>query len=189
MFTENISDLKMTNLYGQNMLSVTIQYKQKCSNLNYQKAFLSKPKYNINTTECLNSMAIKMAEDYVNMWDSKRSAKYWPRNWCLFIYTNNKQCDNLTWYRLTGCTWVKDRFQCNLWAAVGTNQGIAVAHPNSCWFHRLKCYRIECSLSFSPVIPTFELIRRNLSLNATILLWITVAWLQFICIYLYFWCK
>lgn len=105
------------------------------------------------------------------------------------IYTNNKQCDNLTWYRLTGCTWVKDRFQCNLWAAVGTNQGIAVAHPNSCWFHRLKCYRIECFLSFSPVIPTFELIRRNLSLNATILLWTTLTKLQFICIYIYFCCK
>jgi hypothetical protein len=27
MFTENISDLKMTNLYGQNILSVTIKYK------------------------------------------------------------------------------------------------------------------------------------------------------------------
>jgi len=32
-----------------------------------KKALLSKPKYNTNTTECLNSTAIEMAEYYVNM--------------------------------------------------------------------------------------------------------------------------
>lgn len=85
MFTENTSNLKMTNLCGKNLLSVTTKYKQKWSDLNGKKnpSFKTKVQYKHNRMSELSGYRNGWRLCKHNLW------KYWPRNCSLFIWITN----------------------------------------------------------------------------------------------------